>query len=104
MRLSALSWALLGAPSLVFAMPSGSRDKRYTEEKAGTTYTVFEHAATEARLSFVINSGICETTPGVNQYSGYLTVGESTYMSAMVLILTRRIRREHEHVVLVLRS
>lgn len=26
--------------------------------------------------SFVKNSGICETTPGVNQYSGYFSVAE----------------------------
>ncbi|KAH8682722.1 carboxypeptidase S1 [Xylariales sp. PMI_506] len=31
-------------------------------------------------MSFVNNSGICETTPGVNQYSGYLTVGTNMNM------------------------
>jgi len=43
--------------------------------KDGVNYTVFEHAATDATLSFVTNSGVCETTSGVNQYSGYLSVG-----------------------------
>ena len=43
--------------------------------KEGVEYTVFEHAATGATLSFVTNSGVCETTQGVNQYSGYLSIG-----------------------------
>lgn len=36
--------------------------------------TVLEHAATGVKLEFVTNSGICETTPGVNQYSGYISL------------------------------
>lgn len=31
---------------------------------------------TNSTLEFTRNSGICETTPGVNQYSGYLSIGE----------------------------
>ncbi|KAL5366569.1 Alpha/Beta hydrolase protein [Aspergillus floccosus] len=31
-------------------------------------------------MEFVKNSGICETTPGVNQYSGYLSVGSNMNM------------------------
>ncbi|BDD60985.1 hypothetical protein MAP00_006071 [Monascus purpureus] len=55
-------------------------DKRSFVERDGVNYTVFEHAATGARLEFVKNSGICETTPGVNQYSGYLSVGTNMNM------------------------
>lgn len=44
-------------------------------ERNGVNYTLFEHTATGARVEFVENSGICETTIGVNQYSGYLNVG-----------------------------
>jgi hypothetical protein len=64
----------------VIAAPATGKDKRYFEERDGTTYTVFEHAATGAKMSFVTNSGICETTPGVNQYSGYLSVGSNMNM------------------------
>lgn len=49
-------------------------------EKDGINYTVFEHAATESKIEFIRNSGICETTPGVDQYSGYLSVGEDMNM------------------------
>ncbi|KAB5517385.1 Alpha/Beta hydrolase protein [Coniochaeta sp. 2T2.1] len=70
----------LALPSLAAALPATSKDKRYTEVHEGTNYTVFEHAASGAKLSFVTNSGICETTPGVNQYSGYLSVGTNMNM------------------------
>lgn len=65
---------------LALGMPAAAKDKRYMLEEAGTNYTVFEHATTGTKLQFVTNSGICETTPGVNQYSGYLTVGTNMNM------------------------
>ena len=46
----------------------------------GTTYHTFEDKATGARMDIVKNSGVCETTPGVNQYSGYLSVGNDMNM------------------------
>lgn len=70
--------ALVG---VALGVPHTSRqDKRSTVERDGVTYQVFEHAATGAKLEFVKNSGICETTPGVNQYSGYLSVGTGMNM------------------------
>jgi len=59
---------------------SSPRDKRSFVERDGTNFTLFEHAATGAKMEFVTNSGICETTPGVNQYSGYLSVGTNMNM------------------------
>jgi hypothetical protein len=47
-------------------------------EDNGIKYKVFEHAATGSKTKIVSNSGICETTPGVNQHSGYFSVG--TYL------------------------
>ncbi|KAB2581155.1 Carboxypeptidase S1 [Lasiodiplodia hormozganensis] len=71
----------LSLANLALAAPfSGKVDKRSTVEKDGVRYNVFEHAATGAKLEFVNNSGICETTPGVNQYSGYLSVGTNMNM------------------------
>lgn len=55
-------------------------DKRSFVERDGQNFTVFEHAATGAKMEFVTNSGICETTKGVNQYSGYLSVGTNENM------------------------
>src|SRR3569833_1952705 len=75
------SWAWLGVFCAATALPSpGAKDKRYLEERDGTTFDVFEHAATGAKMSVVTNSGICETTPGVTQYSGYLSVGSNMNM------------------------
>ncbi|KAI9447568.1 Alpha/Beta hydrolase protein [Lactarius indigo] len=67
--------------SATFAVASlDNVDRRSYQVKNGVNYTVFDHAATGATLSFVTNSGVCETTPGVNQYSGYLSVGENMSM------------------------
>lgn len=73
--------AALAFTGFAFAAPSQGLDKRYTTtHDNGVTYNVFEHAATGAKLEFVTNSGICETTAGVNQYSGYLSVGTNENM------------------------
>ncbi|KIJ64801.1 hypothetical protein HYDPIDRAFT_28162, partial [Hydnomerulius pinastri MD-312] len=34
----------------------------------------------DTNLRYVKNSGVCETTPGVNQYSGYIDVGTNMSM------------------------
>jgi hypothetical protein len=76
-------------PSLSLALPSQTfesrtdlpyhlRGKRSFVERDGVKRTIFEHEATGATIDFVTNSGICETTPGVNQYSGYLSVGSKS--------------------------
>ncbi|KAI0170145.1 putative carboxypeptidase S1 [Pestalotiopsis sp. NC0098] len=75
------AWTLATSAAYVLAGSApGQKDKRYIEVRDEITYNVFEHAATGTKMSFVNNSGICETTPGVNQYSGYLTVGEDMNM------------------------
>lgn len=93
MRFQISLLAGLVLPYLVAALPAASqyesreakephlapeahlRGKRTIYEKAGVKRTLFEHEATGATIDFVTNSGICETTPGVNQFSGYLSVG-----------------------------
>ncbi|KAF8269049.1 carboxypeptidase-like protein S1 [Lactarius quietus] len=60
--------------------PSVLVDRHSYQIRNGTIYNVFDHAATGATLSFVNNSGVCETTPDVNQYSGYLSVGTNMSM------------------------
>jgi carboxypeptidase C (cathepsin A) len=42
--------------------------------------STFIHEATDSRLELVSNSGVCETTPNVTQYSGYLSVGRNMNM------------------------
>ena len=39
------------------------------------------HTNTNSTLEFIHNSGICETTPGVDQYSGYLSMGKDGGMN-----------------------
>lgn len=54
-------------------MPQQNADKSSTINEHD--YNIFDHAATGSQLKFVINSGIFETTTGVNQYSGYVSMG-----------------------------
>ncbi|KAH9178171.1 carboxypeptidase-like protein S1 [Lactarius sanguifluus] len=73
--------SLLALTLATFAIASPALvDRRSFEVRNGVNHTVFEHAATGATLSFVTNSGVCETTPGVNQFSGYLSVGTNMNM------------------------
>jgi carboxypeptidase C (cathepsin A) len=55
------------------------KDRRLTK-RGKSTVTVFEHAATQSRIEYVSDSGICETTKGVKQHSGYFSVGEGMNM------------------------
>ena len=71
---------VLALTGSALAAPTASHDKRSIVEREGVVYNVFEHAETGARIEFVNNSGICETTKGVNQYSGYLSVGTNMNM------------------------
>lgn len=74
-------FTILGALSagLVAAAPTPELQPR-TETVNGIEYNVFTSEVNNATVKFVKNSGICETTPGVNQYSGYLTVGTNMNM------------------------
>ncbi|KAH7067232.1 putative carboxypeptidase S1 [Paraphoma chrysanthemicola] len=62
------------------ALRTTQHDKRSFVERAGVVYNVFEHGGTGAKIEFVTDSGICEMTPGVKQFSGYLSVGENLNM------------------------
>lgn len=55
------AWAIFAAAS-VQAAPQPAQTK--LEERDGILYNVFEDLATGAKLSYVENSGVCETTPG----------------------------------------
>ncbi|GAM34978.1 hypothetical protein TCE0_015f02914 [Talaromyces pinophilus] len=49
-------------------------------ERDGRTYHQLVDRSTNATIEIVKNSGICETTPGVNTYSGYFSVGPEMNM------------------------
>lgn len=72
----ALPFATVALPaSGAEEVPAHMRGKRSYVVRDGVERTIFEHEASGATIDFVTNSGICETTPGVNQYSGYVSVG-----------------------------
>ncbi len=45
----------------------------------------------DAKLRYVRNSGVCETTPGVNQMSGYIDIGTNMSMVNPAYHLNRAI-------------
>jgi len=61
--------------------PPELKGKRSMELRDGVEHTIFEHEPSGAKIDFVTNSGVCETTPGVNQYSGYVEVGSESIFS-----------------------
>lgn len=86
---SCLLWTLLCGlgdatsrqqPRTTPSQPPHENAKIFKREQNGITYNVFEHDATNSTISFVQDSGICETTPGVHTYSGYLSVGTNMSM------------------------
>ncbi|KAH6952759.1 hypothetical protein HG530_000637 [Fusarium avenaceum] len=80
MRFSFISTALLGLVSSVNAWGGMTPDSKQFRTLERHGLTAFQHAATNSKLEYVTNSGICETTPGVGQYSGYLSVGKNHSM------------------------
>ncbi|CEI60066.1 unnamed protein product [Fusarium venenatum] len=69
-------------PALIaFSKARSGFDSQFAKPAAqGINRTVFKHAATKSSLEYVTNSRICETTPGVNQYSGYLDYSQNASM------------------------
>ena len=77
MRATIAGIALVAAVA-AFHPPTGY--ERYVEERDGIKYNGIKHRGSDSKLSFVNNSGICETMPGVNQHSGYFSVGDGMNM------------------------
>ncbi|KAI5457689.1 Alpha/Beta hydrolase protein [Mariannaea sp. PMI_226] len=87
MRLSTISTVLLGLTSAAHAivgLQPGS--KRFRVKTTPDIFpksiheSTFKRESTQATLKYVENSGVCETTPGVNQYSGYVSLGKNMSM------------------------
>ncbi|KAG9233250.1 Alpha/Beta hydrolase protein [Amylocarpus encephaloides] len=62
------------------AAPPELRGTRTFVKRDGVDHTIFEHEATGAKIDYVANSGVCETTRGVDSYSGYVSVGKNQSM------------------------
>lgn len=81
LALPALSAATVWHSPRSAPLQAGTSNERiFKRVQNGVTYNVFEHRDTNSTLSFVQDSGICETTPGVTTYSGYLSIGTNMSM------------------------
>ena len=67
--------ALLLCVMLFPLVSSSSAHTKHPKSK-----TLISSKVTGAKLRYVVDSGVCETTPGVRQMSGYVDVGENMSM------------------------
>ncbi|KAH6893355.1 Alpha/Beta hydrolase protein [Thelonectria olida] len=82
MWFSVVSAVLLGLAPMADAMGGLQSNSKLFRTKTPqvSEKTTFQSKATSATLKYVENSGVCETTPGVNQYSGYISLGTNMSM------------------------
>ena len=71
------------APLLFIIIFFAVRESHRTD---GTKDTVFRDADTGITLSYVSNSGVCEQTPGVGQYSGYADFGNNNVSRPLICL------------------
>jgi hypothetical protein len=69
--------AIGAAVSLVHATSLFADADTLTRTRQSTFHSQIQD---DTNLRYVTNSGICETTPGVTQYSGYVDVGTNMSM------------------------
>lgn len=80
MLLSYLLLLLFGHFGACYGFHTSSEPNAKLVERDGIIYHQFQDRSTNSTIEVVKNSGICETTPGVNTYSGYFSVGEGMNM------------------------
>lgn len=87
--ISSLAALVVGAVLIHAESLHDSRDELRTRR-----FAFRSQAQNDTSLRYVTNSGICETTPGVTQYSGYIDVGTNMSMVSMIwlpgVVLTPR--------------
>lgn len=69
MRATSFVCGLLSACAFVNAAPEPVLELEL-EERDGVQYNVFRDDILGTEMRFVMNSGVCETTPGVQSMSG----------------------------------
>ena len=72
--------AAIAKPTLDLHPDTNKNTRHIVTDDNGLAHTTFYYAPTDAKLDYVSDSGVCETTPGVHQHSGYVTVGKGMHM------------------------
>lgn len=65
-------------PAAVLSAPSTSIKRAGAASPFGPVKRVLNATTADGTISLVENSGVCETTPGVNTYSGYVNTNNDT--------------------------
>ena len=69
-------WWYLSLLAVSVAVASPTPDASLSSGVQGVNHEVFaSQAQPDIKLRFVKDSGVCETTPGVHQLSGYIETG-----------------------------
>ena len=83
MRLSAVSACAAALLAVSGAALASSLD---ADIGTGTRIEFTSQVVHDTKIRAIKNSGVCETTPGVNQISGYLDVGTNMSMVCLLSI------------------
>ncbi len=79
-RLGRIGFVLLASLGVVINAVTLPNDLSSRATSDPTILTFKSEVHTDVSLRFVRNSGVCETTPGVNQLSGYIDFGTNMSM------------------------
>lgn len=73
---------LLSLPTRVYSIPEhfGPLQKKQLPAQPVGITTITSPNGSSIRYSEPSKSGVCETTPGVNSYSGYVDIDEQTHI------------------------
>ena len=80
--------------------PRGALADRHGLDSTSVTKR-FVSTNLEANLTYVENSGVCETTPGVHQVSGYVTVGKYMHMVRVIFVAVFFLNSPFVHLVVL---
>lgn len=77
---SIATWAAISSTLLPLASGSSRHDARQAPAKPSGVKTITSPNGVRIRYKEPGKSGVCETTPGVNSYSGYVDLNATTHM------------------------
>jgi len=93
------SIAAIASTTVIKAVSMGTNSLGHESISVRSTSQKFK----DTNLRYVKNSGVCETTLGVTQYSGYVEVGKNMSMVSSFVVVWR-LHTSHMIVILVLRG
>lgn len=85
---SSITSAPLTTANTMVPLPSFDSSSAVTSNPQPAV-TAIPGTLADGNLTYVKDSGICETTPGVRQASGYINISKDTHLVGLCLLLRR---------------